>query len=177
MPLPEGKYYVEIGFIGMQSQTKTISKQSGNVDLGTIQLKISSATTNEVSVIADKSIAELKLDKRVYNVSADLNNQGSNASEVLANIPSITLDTEGNVSLRGIQGVRILIDGKYSGFSSTPEALQQLQADMIDKIEVVTNASARYDAQGEAGIINIILKKNALSGWNGSVNARVGYSR
>lgn len=175
LPLPEGKYYVEIGFIGMQAQTRTISKQSGNVDLGTIQLKISSATTNEVSVIADKSIAELKLDKRVYNVSADLNNQGSNASEVLANIPSITLDTEGNVSLRGNQGVRILIDGKYSGFSSTPEALQQLQADMIDKIEVVTNASARYDAQGEAGIINIILKKNALSGWNGSVNARVGY--
>lgn len=175
LQLVNGSYYLEIGFIGMQSEFKLLSKQSGNLDIGTIQLKPSEATTGEVSVIGDKSIAELKLDKRVYNVAADLNNQGSNASEVLENIPSVTVDTEGNVSLRGNSGVRILIDGKFSGFSSTPEALQQLQADMIEKIEVITNASSRYDAQGEAGIINIILKKNANSGWSGSVNARVGY--
>jgi outer membrane receptor protein involved in Fe transport len=175
LSLPQGNYYVEIGFLGMKSQFRTINKTSGEVNLGTIKLGVSSISTGEVSVIADKSLAELKLDKRVYNVSADLNNQGANATEVLENIPSITVDTDGNVSLRGNSGVRILIDGKYSGFSSTPDALRSLQSDMIDRIEVITNASARYDAQGEAGIINIILKKNNRSGWNGSVNARVGY--
>lgn len=175
LQMSQGSYYLEIGFLGMQPQYKKLSQQSGTIDIGVVKLSVSSTTTSEVSVIGDKSIAELKLDKRVYNVSADLNNQGSNASEVLENIPSITVDTEGNVSLRGNSGVRILIDGKFSGFSSTPEALQQLQSDMIDRIEVITNASARYDAQGEAGIINIILKKNSRSGWNGSVNARVGY--
>lgn len=175
LTLPSGNYYVEIGFLGMQSQFRNLGKSSGELHLGTIKLSVSSISTGEVSVIADKSLAELKLDKRVYNVSADLNNQGANATEILENIPSITVDTDGNVSLRGNSGVRILIDGKYSGFGSTPDALRSLQADMIDRIEVITNASARYDAQGEAGIINIILKKNKRSGWNGSVHARVGY--
>ena len=175
LQIPTGKYYMEIGFMGMQSVFKTMDQTSGVVDLGVIALNPSSLMTSVVSVIADKSLMELKLDKRVYNVSADLNNQGANATEVLENIPSITVDAEGNVSLRGNSGVRILIDGKYSGFSSTPEALQQLQADMIEKVEVVTNASSRYEAQGDVGIINIILKKNKQSGWNGSVNAKLGY--
>lgn len=175
LKFPEGQYYLEIGFISMQPIVIPISKRYGAVDIGNITLYASSITTSEVSVIADKSIAELKLDKRVYNVGADLNNQGANATDVLENIPSITVDTEGNVSLRGNSGVRILIDGKFSGYSSTPEALQQLQADMIDRIEVITNASARFDAQGDAGIINIILKKNALLGLNGSAYIRAGY--
>ncbi len=172
----EGNYYIEISFFGMNNQKIRLGQASGTLDLGKITLKAGSGTALEgVQVVADRAQMALQIDKRVFNVGSDLNNQGANASEVLQNIPSVTVDAEGNVSLRGSQAVRVLIDGKLSGFASSAEALQQLQADMIDKVEIITNASARYEAQGEAGIINIILKKSKKAGFNGSANLRTGY--
>lgn len=174
--VPEGNYYIEVGFFGMNTQNIKLSQSAGNLDLGKIALKAGSSTALKgVEVVADRDQMSLQIDKRVFNVGSDLNNQGANASEVLQNIPSVTVDAEGNVSLRGSQTVRILIDGKLSGFASSAEALQQLQADMIDKVEIITNASARYEAQGEAGIINIILKKSKKAGFNGSATLRGGY--
>lgn len=174
--VPEGEYYIDISFFGMDAQQIALKQTSGQVDLGKISLKAGEGTTlSGVEVVAERNQMSLQIDKRVFNVGADLNSQGANATEVLQNIPSITVDPEGNVSLRGSQAVRILIDGKLSGFASSADALQQLQADMIEKVEIITNASARYEAQGEAGIINIILKKTKKGGFNGSANLRGGY--
>lgn len=174
---PAGDYFVKVTFFGMEERHIPLKSSEGNVDLGKIILEAKDAKeVRGAVVIGDRIPMSLQIDKRVYNVGADINNQGSNASDVLANIPSVTVDAEGNVSLRGSQAVRILVDGKLSGFASSADALQQLQADQIDKIEIITNASARYEAQGEAGIINIILKKNRTQGFNGSLTAKAGIS-
>lgn len=174
LSLPRGDYFLVFRYAGLTADTIRLSKKVGEINLGIITLKpISELET--VEVVAQKSVMEYHLDKRVFNVGADLNNQGANAVEVLENIPSITVDAEGNVSLRGNPNVRILIDGKMSGFATNADALQQLQADNIEKIEVITNASSRYDAQGEGGIINIVLKKNQTKGLNGSASIRAGY--
>ncbi len=107
----------------------------------------------------------MTLDKRVFNIGKDISSTAGNAIEVLENIPSVTVDIEGNVSLRGDEGVRILVDGKVSGLAgiNSRDALRSLQADMIERIEVVTNPSVRYDAEGTAGIINIVLKKRTVA--------------
>ena len=120
---------------------------------------------------------ELKLDKRVFNVGKDLSNKGGTAEEILENIPSIDLDIEGNISLRGSQSVRILVDGKPASMMGLdgPNALKQLQSSEIDKVEIITNPSSRYSAEGSAGILNIILKKDRLKGLNGSINFNTGY--
>ena len=119
---------------------------------------------------------EIRLDKRIYNVGKDMTVRGGSASDVLDNVPSVDVDVEGNVSLRGNENVRILIDGKPSalvGLSGT-DALRQLPADAIERVEVVTSPSARYDAEGTAGILNIILRKGVATGLNGSINATIG---
>lgn len=174
LSLPEGDHYLILRYTGLVADTVWLSEQSGSINLGTV-LMAPIAVLNAVEVTAQKSVMEYQLDKRVFNVDADLNNQGANAVEILENIPSITVDAEGNVSLRGNPNVRILIDGKMSGFATNADALQQLRSDNIEKIEVITNASSRYDAQGEGGIINIILKKNQTKGLNGSASLRAGY--
>ncbi len=174
--LPAGKYFLRVNMIGYESKVILLKEQK-SIQLGTIVMKESAHQLEEVQIKSEREQMELKLDKRVFNVAANLNSAGANATEVLENIPSVTVDGEGNVSLRGNSNVRILVDGKYSGLANTADALQQLQANMIEKIEVVTNASARYDAQGEAGIINIVLKKDHKGGWNGAVNGNVGYNR
>jgi outer membrane receptor protein involved in Fe transport len=174
--MAEGGYYLDISFFGLNNKVVRLQQSKGNLDLGKISLLESKSTLLAgIEVVAERNQMALQIDKRVFNVGADLNSQGANATEVLQNIPSVTVDPEGNVSLRGSQAVRILIDGKLSGFASSADALQQLQADMIDKVEIITNASARYEAQGESGIINIILKKNKKAGFNGSANIRGGY--
>ena len=151
--------------------TKTI------VDVGRMGLSPDQRVLNEVEVVAEVSTYEMTLDKRVFNVGKDVSNTAGNAIEVLENIPAVSVDVEGNVSLRGDDGVRILIDGKESGLSgmSTQDALRTLQGDMIERVEVITNPSVRYDAEGSAGIINIILKKDKRQGFNGAVNVRTGY--
>lgn len=174
LSLPEGDYYIILRYTGLTADTIQLSKSTGEINLGII-IMAAVSELEAVEVTAQKSAMEYQLDKRVFNVDADLNNQGANAVEVLENIPSITVDAEGNVSLRGNPNVRILIDGKMSGFATNADALQQLRADNIERVEVITNASSRYDAQGEGGIINIILKKNQTKGLNGSASLRAGY--
>lgn len=173
-----GNYYLSVTFLSFQEKNvSNVVVVDKNINLGTIVLQEAVKQMSEIVVTSDKKMMELKLDKRIYNVSQDVSNVGANASEILANIPSVTVDPDGNVSLRGSEGVRILIDGKPSaltGLRST-DALRNLQGAMIERIEVITNPSSRYDAAGETGIINIILKKNKTKGFNGNFTGTVGY--
>jgi len=123
---------------------------------------------NEVVIRSEKTTVEIKLDKKVYNVGNDLMVKGGTVSDVLDNIPSVSVDVEGNVSLRGNDNVKVLIDGKPSNAININDALRLIPADAIDKVEVVTNPSARYDAEGGGGILNIILKKGKNQGLNGT---------
>ncbi|MDR6561948.1 MULTISPECIES: outer membrane beta-barrel family protein [unclassified Arcicella] len=170
---PYGTYYALVEFIGykaFKSPVFTISKDKKTIDLGLILLTSSSSTLDEVVVQAEKSTMELTLDKKIFNVGKDLSNAGGSASDILSNIPSISVDAEGGVKLRGSDNVRILIDGKPSGLVSFKggAGLQQLQGSLIERVEIITNPSARYEAEGMSGIINIILKKEQKQGFNGS---------
>lgn len=179
MQLEKGNYVLEIQYMGYHKAHKNVKLDGSKntVDVGKIQLAPDQMMLNEVSVVAEKSTYEMTLDKRVFNVGKDVSNSAGNAIEVLENIPAVTVDVEGNVSLRGDEGVRVLVDGKESGLSgmSTQDALRTLQADMIERVEVITNPSVRYDAEGSAGIINIVLKKDKRQGFNGAVNIQAGY--
>lgn len=173
-----GKYYLVMQFMGYTTVTKSnVNVNGAAVNTGKTILYPDSALLDEVEIVAEKSTMTMTLDKRVFNVGKDVSSTSGNAIDVLENVPSVTVDVEGNVSLRGDEGVQILIDGKVSGLVgvSTQDALRSLQADMIEKIEVVTNPSVKYDAEGTAGIINIVLKKDKRSGFNGSVNLRGGF--
>jgi hypothetical protein len=175
---PEGEFWLELKFISYVDRVlNNIIVDNSNINLGDIKLTSDTKTLSEVVVSAQKDQMELKLDKRVFNVAADLTNVGRNAAEILDNVPSVTVDLDGNVSLRGSSSVRILVDGKPSGLVgiSSTDALRMLQGDLIERIEVVTNPSARYDAEGMAGIINIILKKDKRNGLNGTFNLNLGY--
>lgn len=174
----KGKYYLQATFLSFEPKTVDAFQYNGaNLDLGIIKMKGGAKDLDEFTVKSEKMQMEMKLDKRVFNINSDLNNAGANAAEVLDNIPSVGVDVEGNVSLRGSENVRILIDGKPSGLIglSSADALRQLQGDLIERIEVITNPSARYDAEGEVGIINIVLKKEKREGVNGGITATVGY--
>lgn len=151
---------------------------NGHVDLGVIKMEETSVVTLEgATITGNTSMYRMELDKKVYDLSKDAMAKGSSVSDALQNVPSVEVDGEGNVSLRGNESVRILIDGKPSslvGISDPAQALQSLPADVVDRIEVVTNPSARFEAEGGAGIINIILKKGKLQGFNGSINVNGG---
>jgi len=146
------------------------------VTLEEITMTSGDLVLDEIQVTAERSQMELKLDKRVVNVGSDLANAGSNVADLLDNIPSVDIDVEGNVGLRGSQNVRILIDGKPSGLlgNNVADALRQLQSDMVERVEIITNPSARYDAEGEVGIINLVMKKESRRGLHGSVDLRAG---
>lgn len=167
---------IEISFIGFASEIiNEIVFENQIADLGVIGLYADSKSLDEVLIKAEKSTTEFKLDKRVFNVGTDLSSTGAGALEVLNNVPSVNVNIEGEVSLRGSTGVQILINGKPSILSDdASNALGTITADMIDKIEVITNPSAKYEAEGTAGIINIILKKNEKKGLNGSVSLNTG---
>jgi outer membrane receptor protein involved in Fe transport len=175
-----GTYYAVIDFISYQTKTIndiTLSPSNRMADLGVIQMAQSSTMLEEIEVRAEKSQMQLSLDKRVFNVGKDLANIGGSAADILDNVPSVSVDIEGSVSLRGSQNLRILVDGRPSGLVGVENAngLRSLPANMIDRIEVITNPSARYEAEGMAGIINIILKKTKKQGLNGSFDVNVGY--
>lgn len=177
---PSGSYRVEIDFIGYESYISSIIQISADHlhhKLGIIKLKSTTKTLDEVFVRAEKSSMTLSLDKKIFNVGKDLANAGGNAADILSNIPSVAVDAEGNVSLRGSSSVRILIDGKPSGLVSIKggAGLQQLQGSMVDRVEIITNPSARYEAEGMGGIINIVLKKEKKEGFNGSFDVVAGY--
>jgi outer membrane receptor protein involved in Fe transport len=175
-----GNYYLTVEFVSYQRQhfgPFEISRQKPRQDLGTIRLQPDVATLVEVEVRAEKSQVQLALDKRVFNVGKDLANVGGSAADVLDNVPSVTVDLDGNVSLRGSGGVRILIDGKPSGLAGigNSDGLRQIPANLIDRIEVITNPSARYEAEGMTGVINIILKKDQRRGINGAFDLTTGH--
>lgn len=177
--LPYGSYYAEIEFMGYDTYVSNgffLSRENPLKDMGIIKLKHTSTTLSEVVVQAERSSMQLALDKKVFNVGKDLANAGGTASDILTNIPSVSVDPEGNVKLRGSDNVRILIDGKPSGLVSIKggSGLQQLQASMVERVEIITNPSARYEAEGMAGIINIVLKKDRKQGFNGSFELTTG---
>ncbi|KIQ24952.1 TonB-dependent receptor [Flavobacterium sp. MEB061] len=169
-----GTYDIKIEFISFKSTEIKQKSIEDDTNLGVINLSEDAAQLNEVVVRAEKSTVEIKLDKKVYNVGQDMIVKGGTVSDVLDNVPSVSVDTEGNVSLRGSDNIRILIDGRPSNAINVAEALRQLPADAIDKVEVITNPSARYDAEGGSGLINIILKKGKNQGFNGTFIASTG---
>ena len=173
IPLSFGSYYALVEFMGYgnyKSDLFVISKDNLTKDLGKISMSIQANTLDEIVVQGEKTVMQLSLDKRIFNVGKDLANAGGSASDILLNLPSIAVDPEGNVRLRGSANVRILIDGKPSGLVSFKgsSGLRQLPANMVERVEVITNPSARYEAEGMAGVINIILKKDNNQGFNGS---------
>jgi len=156
-----GNYNVRAEFISFKSVIIPQKVFNTDSNLGTIQMEADVAQLNEIEVVAEKSTVEIKLDKRVYNVGKDMMVKGGTVSDVLDNVPSVTVDAEGTVALRGNENVKILIDGKPSGLAgiNIADALKLLPADAVEKVEVITNPSARYDAEGGGGIINIVLTK------------------
>ncbi|MGC6431294.1 MAG: TonB-dependent receptor domain-containing protein [Jejuia sp.] len=169
------QFIIEISFMGYE--TKTITDfviKKGRANLGIILLKEDAQQLGEVLVEAEVSSFQFKLDKRVFNIGKDLSSTGASALEVLNNVPSVNVDIEGAISLRGSSGVQVLINGKPSILTDEGGALGSITADMIDRIEVITNPSAKYDAEGTSGIINIVIKKDERRGLNGAVSANTG---
>ncbi|MEP3210751.1 MAG: outer membrane beta-barrel family protein [Maribacter sp.] len=169
-------FFIEISFLGFETKTFGQPPAPGEkIDLGNVTLSEDAEQLQEVVVEGEISRTEFKLDKRVFNVGKDLSSTGASALEVLNNVPSVNVDIEGSISLRGSQGVQILINGKPSVIASEQgNTLGTLTADMIDRVEVITNPSAKYDAEGTSGIINIVIKKEQRKGLNGSVSVNTG---
>ncbi|MFD2827361.1 TonB-dependent receptor domain-containing protein [Leeuwenhoekiella polynyae] len=173
--VPAGEYTIKIEYISFQPIILT-KKISGDLNLGTTQLEFAASDLDEVTVVAETTTVDIRLDKKIYNIGKDLTTAGGTVSDALNNVPSVSVDVEGGISLRGNDNVRILINGKPSaiaGYGST-DVLRQLPADAIERVEVITSPSARYDAEGTAGILNIILRKEKTLGFNGSLNTSVG---
>jgi len=172
-----GKYDITIEYIGfdkIEIKDKAIRLEE---NLGIIPLNIAAESLDEVELVGERTEVEIRLDKRIYNVGKDITVRGGSITDVLDNVPSVSVDVEGNISLRGNDNVRILINGKPSGLVglSGPQGLRSLPAESIEKVEVVTSPSARYEASGTAGILNVILKKEELEGFNGSFNLNGGF--
>lgn len=170
-----GKYYLIADFIGFEKVMKkaVVSPKNSKIELETFSLSPASVDVEEVLVEADYAQVEYKIDKKVVHVSQDLNSASGTAADVLENVPSVQVDIEGNVSLRGSGSFTVLINGKPSILDSN-DALQQIPASNIKNIELITNPSAKYDPEGTAGIINIITKKKKDEGFSGVFNAGIG---
>lgn len=173
--LPYGSYTVKVTCIGYTEVNKnfTVEEQHRHANFKKLGISEDSQTLAEVTVTAQRPAMRLEVDRKSYDVTQDISNAGGAASDVLENIPSVEVDTDGNISLRGNTSVEVWINGKASGLTSDnrAEILQQLPAESIDRIEVIDNPSAKYSAEGSAGIINIVLKKNRTAGYYGSVQA------
>ncbi|NND50766.1 MAG: TonB-dependent receptor [Flavobacteriaceae bacterium] len=173
----QGVYDVRIEFIAFKTITLENRDIQSNENIGVFALEIDAESLDEVEIIAERTTVEIKLDKKIYNVGRDLTVRGGTVSDVLDNVPSVSVDVEGNVSLRGNDDVRILINGKPSGLVglNSTDALRQLPAESIERVEVITSPSARYDAEGSAGILNIILRRSKLQGLNGAITISGGH--
>jgi outer membrane receptor protein involved in Fe transport len=171
--LANGSYYIEINFMGFDKkivQGINLNESNNKIDLGDISLEPMTNLINEVTVTGEKAKIEYKLDKRIVNVDKNLNAQGGTAISALENTPSVQVDAQGNLTLRGSSDYVVLIDGKPSVVKGS-DALKQIPASAIEQIEVITNPSAKYDADGNAGIINVISKKDKLQGFSGTLSA------
>ncbi|WP_405211032.1 outer membrane beta-barrel protein [Dokdonia sp. Asnod2-E02] len=171
-----GVYDVKFEFISFETKVLPGQKLFKSTTLPTQALAIDSQSLDEVIVRAETTEVQVRLDKKIYNIGKDLTTSGATVSDALSNVPSVTVDVDGAIALRGNENVRILINGRPSaiaGFGSV-DALSQLPADAIERVEVITSPSARYDAEGTAGILNIILRKEKTLGLNGSIQTNVG---
>tara|TARA_R110002072_G_scaffold48038_5_gene131400 strand:- start:1652 stop:4123 length:2472 start_codon:yes stop_codon:yes gene_type:complete len=173
---PKGTYDVSFEYISFKTVTMPNKLIDKSINFGVIKLAEDSKKLDEIVIVAEKTTVDIRLDKKIYSIGKDLSVRGGNASDVLGNVPSVQVDVEGAVSLRGNESVTILIDGRPSALVGIngADALRQIPAEAIEKVEIITSPSARYDAEGTAGIINIILRKNKLIGFNGSLQFDLG---
>ena len=175
IPAQSGKYNILIEFISFKNLNLNNVDLNKDLNLGKIKLELDYESLGEVEIIAEETSVEIRLDKKIYTVGKDLTVRGGTGTDVLDNIPSVSTDIDGNILLRGNDAARILINGKPSrlvGINSS--FIKELPADAIEKVEVITSPSARYEAEGSGGIINIILRKSKKLGFNGSISANTG---
>jgi len=178
--IPKGVFTFKASYVGFQTMVRdsvSISDAVKSVDFGSIKMKTAKGNLlNEVTITAPKATMQLGIDKKVFSVDQSLVSEGGSASDLLQNVPSVQTDIEGNVSLRGSAGVRVLIDGKPSLIAggNIAQILQSIPASSIESVELITNPSAKYDAEGQSGIINIVLKKNKKLGFNGNLSLSAG---
>jgi len=173
--IPNGSYYLRVTYIGYTPKIVSpviITQKSPNVAIDTILMNLTNVNTKEIEVVADKPIMEYSTDKKVFNVSKSLIASGGDALDVLRTIPSIDVDIDNNVSLRGSGNVKITLNGQES--AQAENMLETIPAEMIEKVEVMTNPSSKYNPEGSSGIINIVLKKNKTSGVNALLNINAG---
>ena len=171
-----GEYYLEAQFIGFEKskvEDIILDKENPSFNSGKIKLSPSAVALESVNVVADKAAVEYKLDKKVVNVSQVYSAAGGSAANVLENTPSVQVDIEGNVTLRGSGSFTVLIDGRPSVLTGS-DALRQIPASALENIEIITNPSAKYEPDGSAGIINLITKKNSMNGLSGIINGTIG---
>lgn len=177
--VPFGTYYIVINYVGYPRQTFNdirITPRETHYHMGEIRIAPDATVLSEVTVEAARQLMEVGLDRRVFNVAQELTSVGGSALELMENIPSIAVDFDGNVSLRGSTNVTVLIDGRPSTLTglTVSEALEQIPAESIERVEVVTNPSARFDPSGTSGIINVVLKQERRPGYNGMVSLNAG---
>lgn len=177
--VPFGKYFLKVTFVGYSTarvNNITVAPKNSDVELKEIKLKPSSVSTQEVVITSERDMIVNNLDKKVINVDKNIASAGGTAVDVMQTVPSVTVDANGGVSLRGNSNVTILIDGKPSGLAgvSSSDVLSQIPASSIESIEVVTNPSAKYDPEGTSGIINIVMKKKSIQGINGIASLNAG---
>jgi outer membrane receptor protein involved in Fe transport len=178
--IPDGDYYLMVNLIGYsnyKSKIFSINSQINKLNLGEFSLTETSLPTENIVVTAESPTFNTAIDRKVYNIEKDLASKSGSASDLLQNVPSISVDIDGNVSLRGSEDVLILINGRSSPLMGKNRAavLQQLPASSLERIEVITNPSAKYSPEGTSGIINLVLKKNIKSGLNGSTTVNSGW--
>jgi outer membrane receptor protein involved in Fe transport len=171
-----GSYELLISFIGFETKVIAVTVGEKNVDIGTVIISPTPQILEAVTVEGQKALIEERVDRTVYNAENDLTTRGGDATDVLKRVPMLSVDLDGNVSLRGNQNIMVLINNKPSSImaSSIPDALKQIPADEIKSVEVITSPSAKYDAEGSAGIINIITKKNTFHGLTLNINSGFG---
>ena len=166
------EYVVEIQFIGYKTILKSVKlTENSDVNLNTIAIEEDAIQLKGVEIVSERSTIEQKIDRKVINVGKDLTTAGATASEIMNNIPSVNVDQDGKISLRGNENVRVLVDGRPSNIEAS-QLLKQIPSTSIKKIELITNPSAKYNPEGMSGIINIVLHKNANDRFNASINTR-----
>jgi outer membrane receptor protein involved in Fe transport len=171
--VPSGNFTLTASFIGFQPVVKSTTVNSARINMGTIMLRADALLLQEATVTADRSSVSLKLDKKIFQAGKDIISQAGSVTDLLNVVPSVAVAPGGGISLRGNSNVLVLINGRRSGLTAA-NALEQVPADQVERVEVITNPSSRYDAAGSAGIINIVLKKNKKAGFNGQMRLVAG---
>ncbi|HEY4789706.1 MAG TPA: outer membrane beta-barrel family protein [Bacteroidales bacterium] len=174
--LPYGKFYIQVTFIGYKKQNLggiTLSPNQTTDALGTLKINPSTTSLAEVEVVASNPPIKYQIDKKVVDISKNITASGGTVADALQNVPSVQTDVQGNVTLRGSSNFTVLVDGRPSPIEGS-EALQQIPANLVQSVEIITNPSAKYEAEGSAGIINVVMKKQKIQGTSGMLNATAG---